>query len=215
MARRGEDLRAHILWTAKQVFLEQGFERASMDEIAARAQTSKRSLYAHFGSKENVYIEVVDLVRDLYLARLGMPGDYAEDPAEALTRFLARVSGQVRWEQVVRTCRLAIAEAERLPDAARGYYTVIMGAPVQRISEFLVRRFGWDAAPADAAADDLLTRTLYPALMRALFAAEAPLAEMPDGDGMPDGVELAPIRAVVSAVLAGTPLPVSGSAPGV
>ena len=31
MARRGSELREHILWCAKDVFLEQGFERASMD----------------------------------------------------------------------------------------------------------------------------------------------------------------------------------------
>jgi hypothetical protein len=32
---------------AKDVFLETGYERASMDAVAARAGTSKRSLYAH------------------------------------------------------------------------------------------------------------------------------------------------------------------------
>ncbi len=48
MARRGEELREHILWAAKDVFLEMGFERASMDEVAARASTSKRSLYGAF-----------------------------------------------------------------------------------------------------------------------------------------------------------------------
>src|SRR5580698_6907535 len=52
MTRRGDTLREHILWTAKEVFLEMGFERASMDVVANRAQTSKRSLYAHFQSKE-------------------------------------------------------------------------------------------------------------------------------------------------------------------
>ena len=31
MARRGDSLTEHILWTAKDVFLEMGFERASMD----------------------------------------------------------------------------------------------------------------------------------------------------------------------------------------
>src|SRR5450755_3901656 len=44
MARRGDKLREHILWIAKEVFLEMGFERASMDLVARRAETSKRSL---------------------------------------------------------------------------------------------------------------------------------------------------------------------------
>jgi hypothetical protein len=37
MARRGDALREHILWVAKEVFLELGFERASMDDVGSRA----------------------------------------------------------------------------------------------------------------------------------------------------------------------------------
>ena len=33
--RRGEELRRHILFVAKDVFLETGYERASMDTVAA------------------------------------------------------------------------------------------------------------------------------------------------------------------------------------
>ncbi len=216
MARRGEDLRVHILWAAKAVFLESGFERASMDEVAARAETSKRSLYAHFGSKENVFLAVVDLVRDLYLEHLGMPADYADDPAEAISRFLARVCGQVLWESVVKTCRLAISEAEQLPEAARGYHAVIMGAPVARISDFLVSRLGWETERADAAAAQLLAVTLYPQLLRALFAVESPLPDMAGGDGVPEGIDIAVIRGAVAEMLApaGAQPPVSGLSSG-
>jgi AcrR family transcriptional regulator len=63
--RRGDKLREHILWTAKDVFLELGFERASMDVVAARAATSKRSLYAHFESKDKLFLAVVDIAREL------------------------------------------------------------------------------------------------------------------------------------------------------
>ena len=66
MSRRGNDLREHILYAAKTVFLEMGFERASMDVIAARAQTSKRTLYAHFESKENLYLAIIEIVREMY-----------------------------------------------------------------------------------------------------------------------------------------------------
>jgi AcrR family transcriptional regulator len=46
MSKRGLELREHMLYAAKNVFLEVGFERASMDVIAARAKTSKRTLSA-------------------------------------------------------------------------------------------------------------------------------------------------------------------------
>jgi len=92
MARRGDQLREHILSIAKDVFLEMGFERASMDVVAARAETSKRSLYAHFANKEKLFLAVVDLVRGLFLSRLRMPGDYSKQPAKSPDVVLRPVS---------------------------------------------------------------------------------------------------------------------------
>ena len=65
MARRGQALREHILDTAKLAFLEGGFERTSMDAIAARAETSKRSLYAHFPTKDALFLAVLERIRAL------------------------------------------------------------------------------------------------------------------------------------------------------
>src|SRR5437764_9189298 len=96
--RRGEELRRHILFVAKDVFLETGYERASMDTVAARAGTSKRSLYAHFESKDNLFLAVLDLIRELYLGRLKTPDAYAADPAEAVTLFCARFLQLMVWE---------------------------------------------------------------------------------------------------------------------
>ncbi len=67
-----------------------GFERASMDVVASRADMSKRSLYAHFESKEKLFLAVIELVRGLFLSRLQTPGDYSEKPAEALVMFCGR-----------------------------------------------------------------------------------------------------------------------------
>lgn len=61
-----------------------------MDVIAARAQTSKRTLYAHFESKENLYLAIIDLVREMSLSRLNTPGHYSDNPAEALVMFCGR-----------------------------------------------------------------------------------------------------------------------------
>lgn len=202
MTRRGEDLRHHILWSAKVVFLEQGFERASMDEVAARAETSKRSLYAHFGSKEKLFLAVVDFVRDMYLEHLGFPGEDSEEPVEALSVFLARVYGHVLWESVVKTCRLAIAEAELLPAASRGYHDVIMGAPAERMAAYLSSdAIGMDAPQARHVAERLLTVVLLPDLLRALFAVDAPLLEQHEGGGIPDGVDYVEIREAVATEL--------------
>src|SRR5580698_9094599 len=121
MARRGDTLTEHILWTAKDVFLEMGFERASMDVVASRAETSKRSLYAHFESKEKLFLAVIELVRGLFLSRLKMPGDYSEKPAEALVMFCGRYIEVLLYEPSIQMCRMSMAETERFPEQATQY----------------------------------------------------------------------------------------------
>jgi AcrR family transcriptional regulator len=49
-----------ILRVAGQVFAEAGYERASMDRIAALAGVSKPMLYAYFGSKEGLYLAYIE-----------------------------------------------------------------------------------------------------------------------------------------------------------
>ena len=49
-----------ILRVAGQVFAEGGYERASMDRIAAMAEVSKPMLYAYFGSKEGLYLAYIE-----------------------------------------------------------------------------------------------------------------------------------------------------------
>ena len=46
---------AAILETAKRLFLSQGFEGVSMDQIAAEAGVSKLTVYSHFGDKETLF----------------------------------------------------------------------------------------------------------------------------------------------------------------
>jgi TetR/AcrR family transcriptional repressor of mexJK operon len=54
---RPKDLgkRAAILEAAKRMFTAHGFERVSMDQIAAEAGVSKLTVYSHFGDKESLF----------------------------------------------------------------------------------------------------------------------------------------------------------------
>ena len=51
--------RQTIADAALQVFLRQGFAGASVDEIAAEARVSKPTIYAHFGSKEELFRRIM------------------------------------------------------------------------------------------------------------------------------------------------------------
>ncbi|MGW0038942.1 TetR/AcrR family transcriptional regulator [Gordonia sp. NPDC003376] len=56
---RGELKRASILDAAAEIFAEIGYERASIDAIAGRAQVSKPTVYSHFGNKETLFRESI------------------------------------------------------------------------------------------------------------------------------------------------------------
>jgi TetR/AcrR family transcriptional repressor of mexJK operon len=51
--------RAAILAAASQLFLELGFERATVDRIAAAAGVSKLTVYSHFADKEGLFVALI------------------------------------------------------------------------------------------------------------------------------------------------------------
>ena len=51
--------RAAILESARRLFLTQGYERVSMDQIAAGAGVSKLTVYSHYGDKDSLFGEAV------------------------------------------------------------------------------------------------------------------------------------------------------------
>jgi AcrR family transcriptional regulator len=56
---RDKDKRRRILAAAQEVFAEQGFDAARMDEVARRARVGKGTLYNYYDSKEDLLIQAV------------------------------------------------------------------------------------------------------------------------------------------------------------
>jgi AcrR family transcriptional regulator len=55
-----EQTRRDIITVASEEFADKGLSGARIDEIAARTRTSKRMIYYYFGSKEGLYIAVLE-----------------------------------------------------------------------------------------------------------------------------------------------------------
>lgn len=53
-----DDVRASILQAAADVFLDEGYERASLARIATRAGFTKGAIYSNFGSKTELFMEI-------------------------------------------------------------------------------------------------------------------------------------------------------------
>lgn len=58
--KKSEITRSKILVSAENAFAQKGLYGARVDEIAESAQVNKRMIYAHFESKENLYVHVID-----------------------------------------------------------------------------------------------------------------------------------------------------------
>src|ERR1700752_4617909 len=109
---------ARILDAARQVFLERGFEGASIEEIAEVARSGKPTIYARFRDKRALFTEVV--TRDI-LSRITEFKSEAPTGTTIEERLTSAAITLVHWgfdSDRIALMRLAVAEARRFPDLA-------------------------------------------------------------------------------------------------
>ena len=80
--RRSEGKKTAILDAAEALFIAEGYERASVDAIAARAQVSKRTVYDHFGDKETIFLRVLERVNDTLVSTIRTAIDEELSPVQ-------------------------------------------------------------------------------------------------------------------------------------
>lgn len=76
-----------ILLAAQAEFARKGYDGARVDAITARAKVSKNLLYHHFGSKEDLYIRVLERTYETLRRRQGDVPLAGLDPVEAMRRL--------------------------------------------------------------------------------------------------------------------------------
>ena len=109
---------SRILDAARKVFLERGFEGASIDEIAEVARSGKPTIYARFHGKRALFTAVV--TRDV-LSRITEFKAEVPTGATVEERLISAASTLMHWgleSDRIALMRLAIAEARRFPDLA-------------------------------------------------------------------------------------------------
>src|SRR6188508_1629097 len=127
-ARRREQL----LDVALEVFGEQGFHPASMNDVAEAAGVTKPVLYQHFRSKRDLYREVLTEVGDQLL--------------DAITK--ATTAAQSPHEQVV----LGFIAYFRWDEANEAAFRVLFGGGTRRDEEFAAQVAEVEGAIAEAIA---------------------------------------------------------------
>ena len=108
-----EQRRTQLIEKAEEIFLEQGYHPATMDEIARRAGMSKKTIYTVFESKAALF----DALLTARLAPFAAPIPEDGRPMKAvLIEFLMGVARVVLAPRHIALTRLLIAESPCSPD---------------------------------------------------------------------------------------------------
>ena len=101
MPKSAEQTRGRVLEAAYKLFRRQGYNRVTMDDIAKAAELTKRTLYHHFKSKDQLLADVLESQHHLALQAFRTFGDNlsgsAETIVEAMFQDLAVWADRPRW----------------------------------------------------------------------------------------------------------------------
>lgn len=126
-----------VLEGARKIFMSDGFEGASVDDIAKSAGVSKATLYSYFPDKRLLFMEVAksECVRQ---------ADHAVEAIDP-NAPIADVLREAAWQMVdfftsefgQRVFRLCVAESDRFPELGREFYNSGPALVRERLGGFI------------------------------------------------------------------------------
>jgi TetR/AcrR family transcriptional regulator, mexJK operon transcriptional repressor len=139
---RSEHKRRAILEAATEVFLQHGFLGTSMDEIAARAEVSKQTVYKQFERKEALFIKIVQSMTDAAGGRVQRDMSDPQDADQLAAELLAYAERQltvVMTPRLMQLRRVVIGEAGRFPELGKALYDGGPGRAIKGLAAAFAR----------------------------------------------------------------------------
>jgi AcrR family transcriptional regulator len=164
---RTEETQAKILNAAEAIFSEQGFEKTQLEEVAARAGYTRGAIYAHYASKEDLFLA---LMEQRVLTKFGAIRQLIEAEPDVSKRpgifklWLSEKLCDHSWGTLVLEFKLYALRRPRSREKLRHMYDLL----VHKVSgkDFIEVLFGEDL---DKATRDAIERRL--AIMGAVLSA--------------------------------------------
>lgn len=111
-----------VLEGARKVFMRDGFEGASVDDIVREAGVSKATLYSYFPDKRLLFIEVAKIEcqaqSDDAVAQIAS----TDDVRHALTTAAKRMTRFFMSDVGLQVHRIIVGESQRFPEIGREFY---------------------------------------------------------------------------------------------
>lgn len=167
-ADKGHETRKQLLSAAARVFGQLGFADTTVNHITKEANASRPAFYLYFASKQEVFAEVVALVRDEFIAVHENPDVDESDP-------IALASAASRAFLVVRAANhglLSVIEHQAIYDAQIAQmWAEIQLRPMRRVARY-VRRLSAEGVAHPPASPDVIARAVVGIFTQ--FGAHAP-----------------------------------------
>lgn len=164
--------REAILNGAGYVFMESGFDAASVNDICRAADVSKSTLYVYFNSKEDLFEALVERERERLFEDLELSLHSDLPLREKLYDFSFSFSKMICSQKVIKSERIVIAMAERMPELSARYYNngpLKMRRRIQRFLEGEVAKGALEIQDTTLASHQLLVLSTAGLWRQSLF----------------------------------------------
>jgi TetR/AcrR family transcriptional regulator len=149
--REKEERRQSILRAAREVFFRDGFHRATVDDVAERAEVSKGTVYLYFESKETI------------LARLLLEG--LDELLEELERAYAAAEPLAADERLRQLGRAYLRFFEEKPE----YFQLLMATDRGRFQDSVAPETYQEVLSASLEGLDWVVRTIQQGIDEGVF----------------------------------------------
>ncbi|WP_109481601.1 TetR/AcrR family transcriptional regulator [Paraburkholderia sp. C35] len=111
-----------VVESAKKRFLSDGFRETSLDDIARDAGVAKKTLYGHFGSKEQLFSAILQMLGRTWQEELRRIVTSGGEPVEVLQSAALHLLDIGTREDMTQLYWVLLVETRRFPTLSAGLY---------------------------------------------------------------------------------------------
>ncbi|MDB9311689.1 TetR/AcrR family transcriptional regulator [Spirulina sp. CS-785/01] len=133
--------REQILNGATEIFLQQGYEGASMDRVAAQAGVSKNTIYSHFQDKEGLFKATIEQVTEKRFQIIFGSLTLSNPPATVLREIAEKILEMVcHDDEYIAFLRLIVGESGRFPELAQKFLHCLPHKVLNTLTQYLAQQ---------------------------------------------------------------------------
>ena len=129
--------RAQIIEGARRVFIDKGFEAASMNDITREAGVSKGTIYVYFANKEELFEALIEEERGTIFKNMYEVLDRVGDLRKTLVKFGTVLSAKITSAKVIQAQRTVVGASDRIPELGARFYERGPKRGHDKVMEFL------------------------------------------------------------------------------